>query len=124
LCGDTDILPPRTESEPDANGVRTIVEWKYNDKDQKVKVTKKVKKVTEVTKISKQALERKKWAKFGAALEDGDNANVTYKSYEEVSLEDPNADQVLPGEKKEDENIFAGVKNSVRAVVSVALVTV
>ena len=28
-------------------------------------------------------------------------------------MEDPNADQILPGEKKEEENIFAGVKNSV-----------
>lgn len=56
---DDDVLPPRTESEPDAQGVRTVVEWKYNDKDQKVKVTKKVKKVTEVTRVSKRALERK-----------------------------------------------------------------
>ncbi|RLN98189.1 hypothetical protein BBJ28_00016936, partial [Nothophytophthora sp. Chile5] len=114
-----DILPQRVESEPDSNGVRQIVEWKYNEAGQKVKVTKKVKKVTEVTKISKKALERKrafflpqKWAKFGGALDDGDNSNVTYKSYEEVYLDDPNADQVLPGEKKEEENIFAGVKNS------------
>ncbi|TMW62859.1 hypothetical protein Poli38472_005477 [Pythium oligandrum] len=109
---DDELLPPRTESEADSNGVRTIVEWKINDANQKVKVTKKVKKVTEVTKISKRALERKGWAKFGAAANDGDNSNVTYASYEEVTLEDPNADQVLPGEKKEEENIFAGVKNS------------
>jgi translation initiation factor 3 subunit G len=109
---DDDFLPQRTESEPDQNGVRVIVEWKYNEAGQKVKVTKKVKKVTEVTRISKRALERKKWEKFGAARNDGDNSNVTYQSYEDVRLEDPNADQVLPGEKKEDENIFAGVKNS------------
>ncbi|KAJ0410408.1 hypothetical protein P43SY_002740 [Pythium insidiosum] len=108
---DDDLLPPRTESEPDANGVRTIVEWKYNEAGQKVKVTKKVKKVTEVNKISKRMLERRQWAKFGAALH-GDSSNVTYTSYEDVTLEDPNADQVLPGEKKEEENIFAGVKNS------------
>uniref|UniRef100_K3X937 Eukaryotic translation initiation factor 3 subunit G n=1 Tax=Globisporangium ultimum (strain ATCC 200006 / CBS 805.95 / DAOM BR144) TaxID=431595 RepID=K3X937_GLOUD len=109
---DDDFLPQRTESEPDQNGVRTIVEWKYNEDGQKVKVTKKVKKVTEVTRVSKRALERKNWEKFGAAKNDGDNSNVTYQSYEEVRLEDPNADQVLPGEKKEEENIFAGVKNS------------
>lgn len=109
---DDDLLPQRTESEPDKNGVRTIVEWKYNEAGQKVKVTKKVKKVTEVTKISKRALERKSWAKFGAALNSADSSNVTYTSYEDVTLEDPNADQVLPGEKKEEENIFAGVKNS------------
>jgi hypothetical protein len=51
--------------------------------------------------------------KFGEAVNDGNGANVTYTSYEEVHLEDPNADQVLPGEKKEEESIFAGVKNSV-----------
>ncbi|KUF87986.1 hypothetical protein AM588_10001651 [Phytophthora nicotianae] len=107
-----DLLPQRVESEPDSNGVRQIVEWKVNEAGDKVKVTKKVKKVTEVERISKRALERKKWAKFGDALDDGDGSNVTYMSYEEVKLEDPNADQVLPGEKKEEENIFAGVKNS------------
>ncbi|TYZ68164.1 hypothetical protein PybrP1_004702 [[Pythium] brassicae (nom. inval.)] len=109
---DDDFLPQRTESEPDANGVRTIVEWKYNEAGQKVKVTKTVRKVTEVTRVSKRALERKKWAKFGAAKNTADNSNVTYTANEDVRLEDPNADQVLPGEKKEDENIFAGVKNS------------
>jgi translation initiation factor 3 subunit G len=108
----TDLLPQRTESEPDKNGVRTIVEWKLNEAGHKVKVTKKVKTVTEVTKVSKRALERKQWAKFGAALNSADSSNVTYTSFEDVSLEDPNADQVLPGEKKEEENIFAGVKNS------------
>lgn len=107
-----DVLPQRTESEPDSQGVRQIVEWKLNDAGDKVKVTKKIKKVTEVERVSKRALERKKWAKFGDALDDGDGSNVTYMSYEEVKLEDPNADQVLPGEKKEEENIFAGVKNS------------
>ncbi|KUF80997.1 WD repeat-containing protein 36 [Phytophthora nicotianae] len=91
-----DLLPQRCESEPDSNGVRQIVEWKVNEAGDKVKVTKKVKKVTEVERISKRALERKKWAKFGDALDDGDGSNVTYMSYEEVKLEDPNADQVLP----------------------------
>lgn len=107
-----DFLPQRTESEPDQNGVRVIVEWKYNEAGQKVKVTKKVKKVTEVTRVSKRALERKKWAKFGAAKNTADNSNVTYTANEDVRLEDPNADQVLPGETKAEENIFAGVKNS------------
>ncbi|DAZ96757.1 TPA: hypothetical protein N0F65_012334 [Lagenidium giganteum] len=109
---DDDFLPERTETEADENGVRTIVSWKYNDANQKVKVTTKVKKVTEVLKISKRVMERRHWEKFGDALDDGDNSNVTYKSYEEVFLDDPNADQILPGEKKEEENVFAGVKNS------------
>ncbi|KAF4322098.1 hypothetical protein G195_002990 [Phytophthora kernoviae 00238/432] len=109
---DDDLLPQRVESEPDKNGVRQVIEWKYNEDGDKVKITKKIKKITETERISKRALERKKWAKFGGALDDGDNSNVTYMSYEEVTLEDPNADQVLPGEKKEEENIFAGVKNS------------
>jgi hypothetical protein len=39
--------------------VRTVVEWRYNEAGQKVKVTKKVKKVTEVTKMNKRVLDRR-----------------------------------------------------------------
>ncbi|KAL0587190.1 hypothetical protein ABG067_003248 [Albugo candida] len=108
---DDDFLPTRTESEPDKNGVRTIVEWKFNDLGQKVKITKKVQRVEEIHRISKRVLERKNWKKFGAALQ-GNDSNVTYPSNETVYMEDPNADQILPGEKREEESVFAGVKGA------------
>ncbi|ETV91819.1 hypothetical protein H310_13649 [Aphanomyces invadans] len=108
---DEDFLPQRTESEPDANGVRTIVSWKFDDDKNKVKVTTKIQKVQTVHKISKRVIERKSWAKFGEGAEEG-NTNVTYLSNETVGMDDPNADQILPGEKKEEESVFSGVKSS------------
>lgn len=71
-----------------------------------------MKQVAVTIKAHKSVLSRRRWDKFGAGLNMQDNTNVTYISNEEVTLEDPNADMVQPGEKKEDENIFAGVKNS------------
>lgn len=109
---DDEVLPPRTESQPDANGIRTIVEWKFNADGKKVKVTKKVKQVVRVTKENKRIQERKEWIKFGLAENGKDDSNVTYTSNEDIYLEDPNADQVQPGQKKEEENVFSGVKNS------------
>jgi len=109
---DEDYLPPREESAPDAEGIRTIVEYKFNEKGQKVKVTKRVKKVTQKNRTSKAAITRRDWAKFGAAEVDGGNTNVTYIAMESVSLEDPNADVIVPGDKKDDENIFANVKSA------------
>ncbi|CAK4735554.1 unnamed protein product [Aphanomyces euteiches] len=109
---DEDFLPARTESEPDANGVRTIVSWKFDDNHNKVKVTTKVQKVQQVEKISKRVIERRSWAKFGEALNEKDSSNVTYTANETVTMEDPNADQILPGEKKEEESVFSGVRNS------------
>ncbi|TMW66901.1 hypothetical protein Poli38472_012017 [Pythium oligandrum] len=86
-------LPPRTESGPDADGVRTIVEWKYNEAGDMVQVITKVKKVRQVEEVNADVLERKKWAKFGAAANDEDKSNVTYPSYEEITIEDPYAEQ-------------------------------
>ncbi|KAF0749048.1 hypothetical protein AaE_007155 [Aphanomyces astaci] len=109
---DEDFLPQRTETEPDANGVRTIVSWKFDDDKNKVKVTTKIQKVQTVHKISKRVTERKSWGKFGEGLNVEGNTNVTYSSNETVFMDDPNADQILPGEKKEEESVFSGVKQT------------
>lgn len=50
-------LPP-TEETIDSNGIKTIVSWKYNEKKQLVKVTKKVQMVEVKEKILKRVLER------------------------------------------------------------------
>lgn len=106
---DDDTLPPRSETTPDAEGIKTIVEYKL-EKGKKVKITTVVQEVFE--KVFKSALARRSWEKFGNGLNEKDNSNVTYISNEEVSVEDPNADMVQPGEKKEGDSIFSGVKNS------------
>ncbi|OQS06455.1 eukaryotic translation initiation factor 3 subunit G [Thraustotheca clavata] len=107
---DEDYLPPRTEKEE--NGIKTIISWKFDEEKNKVKVTTKIKKVQETTRLSKRVLERANWAKFGEALQEEGNNNVTYTPPEAIYMEDPSADQVLPGEEKEKESVFSGVKNS------------
>ncbi|KDO34586.1 hypothetical protein SPRG_00649 [Saprolegnia parasitica CBS 223.65] len=104
---DDDVLPPRTETEVD--GVKTIVAWKFDDNKNKVKVTTTIKKVHETTRVSKRVLDRQSMSKFGEALQEGSNNNVTYTPPEAIFMEDPSADQVLPGEEKEKESIFSGV---------------
>ena len=39
---DDSVLPPRTETGPNADGIKTIVEWKRNSSGKRVKVTKKI----------------------------------------------------------------------------------
>ena len=41
-----DYLPPRQESAVDAKGVKTVVEWSFNEGGQKVKTTTKVRTLT------------------------------------------------------------------------------
>ena len=73
---DEDFLPERTESEPDSNGVRTIVSWKFDDKGNKVKVTTKIKKVQETIRISKRVIERKVRWKYGYVYSGGINVDM------------------------------------------------
>ncbi len=40
---DDDFLPPRQESAVNAQGIKTVVEWKLNSKGEKEKTTSKVK---------------------------------------------------------------------------------
>jgi translation initiation factor 3 subunit G len=56
-----------TESVPDKDGAihKTIVEYKTNDKKQKVKVIKRVKVYKTKVRTSKSVENRKKWKKFG-----------------------------------------------------------
>lgn len=62
-----------TEGEPDREGAihKTIVEYKINDKKQKVKITKRIKVYKTKIKIYKGVEERKKWKKFGECANTG-----------------------------------------------------
>lgn len=58
----TDELPPTTETtSPD--GITTIVSWKFDEHDQKVKVTRRVRRKVQTTLVSHTVAERKHWAK-------------------------------------------------------------
>eukprot|EP01114_Cavostelium_apophysatum_P022369 TRINITY_DN806_c0_g1_i1.p1 TRINITY_DN806_c0_g1~~TRINITY_DN806_c0_g1_i1.p1 ORF type:complete len:299 (-),score=74.76 TRINITY_DN806_c0_g1_i1:12-908(-) len=56
-----------TETIPDVDGSvrKTVVEYKTNDKGQRVKVIKKIKMYKKQVKVNKRVEERKKWKKFG-----------------------------------------------------------
>jgi translation initiation factor 3 subunit G len=58
-------LPPPTETVgPD--GIVTIVEWRLDEQDRKVKVTRKIRRKLQTQTVSHTVAERKHWAKFGA----------------------------------------------------------
>ena len=40
--GEDDYLPPSQTTGPDANGIKTIIDWKFNDKNEKIRITRKV----------------------------------------------------------------------------------
>ncbi|WVN90950.1 eukaryotic translation initiation factor 3 subunit G [Cryptococcus depauperatus CBS 7841] len=61
---DADELPPPTES-TDADGITTIVSWRWNEDDKKVKVTRRVRRRLQISTVSRTQAERKKWPKFG-----------------------------------------------------------
>jgi len=56
-----------TETDPDKEGAihKTVVEYKTNEKKQKVKIVKRIKVFKKKVKISQAVEKRKKWRKFG-----------------------------------------------------------
>eukprot|EP00455_Lapot_gusevi_P043344 TRINITY_DN525_c0_g1_i3.p1 TRINITY_DN525_c0_g1~~TRINITY_DN525_c0_g1_i3.p1 ORF type:complete len:294 (+),score=122.01 TRINITY_DN525_c0_g1_i3:53-883(+) len=79
----------RHESKVDANGIKIITEYRTNERDQKVKVTRRVKVAPKKVRRNKIVEARKQWTKFGdcTGLPAGPEPNITYVSYEEVLLE-------------------------------------
>ncbi|WVQ93797.1 hypothetical protein IAU59_000875 [Kwoniella sp. CBS 9459] len=61
---DADELPQPTET-TDANGITTIVSWKLDEQDRKVKVTRRVRRRVQTSLVSHSVAERKQWSKFG-----------------------------------------------------------
>jgi len=67
------LLPPRQVIGPDNNGLKKVVEYKFNEEGNKVKITTttRVRKLANA-RLSKRAVERRSWLKFGDAVhEDG-----------------------------------------------------
>jgi translation initiation factor 3 subunit G len=91
--GDLDfLLPPRVVSGPDENGFKKVVEYRFDDKGNKVKVTRtfRVRKIARA-RLSKSAIERRSWPKFGDAVQEDVGARLTMVSTEEIVLERPRA---------------------------------
>lgn len=93
------LLPPRQVIGPDNNGIKKVIEYKFNDDGHKVKITTttRVRKLAKA-RFSKRAIERRAWAKFGDAVHEDVGSRLTMVSTEEILLERPRA----PGSKGEE----------------------
>ncbi|KAK0627685.1 putative translation initiation factor eIF3 subunit [Immersiella caudata] len=66
----TDDLPP-PQKITNKDGSTTIIEYHYNDKDQKVKTTRRIRFITHREVVNPRVADRKTWAKFGQSAKDG-----------------------------------------------------
>ncbi|KAI3679910.1 hypothetical protein L2E82_50890 [Cichorium intybus] len=101
---DTDydfLLPPKQVIGPDEHGLKKVIEYKFNDEGNRVKITTttRVRKLANA-RLSKRAVERRSWPKFGDAVQEDVGARLTMVSTEEIIFERPRA----PGTKAEDSN--------------------
>jgi len=103
----------RFESKPDAQGIKTIVEYHRDENGKPVKITRKVKVTRKAVKENKHVLARRQWKKFGdcAGLPPGPEENITYVSVEKIVLD-------LSGRKKEEEGeLFDKIKGTKESIV-------
>ncbi|KAJ0266303.1 RNA recognition motif domain-containing protein [Hirschfeldia incana] len=78
------LLPPRQVIGPDENGIKKVIEYRFNDEGRRIKVTT----TTRVQLLSQRAAERRSWPKFGdAAREDATGLHLTVRSTEDIHLE-------------------------------------
>ncbi|KAK5773456.1 uncharacterized protein LOC108485927 [Gossypium arboreum] len=86
----TYLLPPKEVIGPDKNGIKKVIEYKYNEEGKQVRVTTtiRVRKIAVDSPRKERILERRSWAKFGSAMADkDDDSRLTMVSTEEISLE-------------------------------------
>ncbi|KAL6977397.1 hypothetical protein U1Q18_026196 [Sarracenia purpurea var. burkii] len=93
------LLPPRQVIGPDENGIKKVIEFRFNDDGSKVKITTttRARKLAKA-RLSKRAIERRSWAKFGDAVHEDVGSRLTMVSTEEILIERPRA----PGSKAEE----------------------
>ncbi|XP_050210921.1 uncharacterized protein LOC126661160 [Mercurialis annua] len=86
------LLPPKQVIGPDEHGIKRVIEYKFNDEGNKIKITTttRVRKLAKA-RLSKSAVERRNWAKFGDAVHEDVGARLTMVSTEEILLERPRA---------------------------------
>ncbi|PPS06432.1 hypothetical protein GOBAR_AA14219 [Gossypium barbadense] len=86
----TYLLPPKEVIGPDKNGIKKVIEYKFNEEGKQVRVTTtiRVRKMAVDSPSKERILERRSWAKFGSAMGDeDDDSRLTMVSTEEISLE-------------------------------------
>lgn len=107
---DDDELPEKSESAVDAKGFKTRVEYKFNDRKQKVKVTSKVRVIQETVRTPVTALERRqRMAKFGNAVGVTDESNITITDKNEVRMlapKDSEAEDAAGGQSEATSKAF------------------
>ncbi|GAB2234023.1 hypothetical protein Droror1_Dr00003259 [Drosera rotundifolia] len=96
------LLPPKRTIGPDENGIKQTIEYKFNEENQKVRVTTttRVRKLAKAH-LSKSAVERRSWGKFGDAVNEDTGSRLTMVSTEEIGIERPRA----PGSKAEETKV-------------------
>ncbi|XP_027358962.1 eukaryotic translation initiation factor 3 subunit G-like isoform X1 [Abrus precatorius] len=84
------LLPPRQVIGPDENGIKKVIEYKFDDDGNKVKITTttRTRKLANA-RLSKRAVERRSWPKFGDAVHEDVGSRLTMVSTEEILLERP-----------------------------------
>jgi len=84
------LLPPRQVIGPDDNGIKKVIEYKFDDDGNKVKITTttRTRKLANA-RLSKRAVERRSWPKFGDAVHEDVGSRLTMVSTEEILLERP-----------------------------------
>ncbi|KAH8497026.1 hypothetical protein Peur_054426 [Populus x canadensis] len=95
------LLPPKQVIGPDGNGIKKVIEYKFNDDGNKVKITTttRVRKLAKA-RLSKRAVERRNWSKFGDAIHEDVGSRLTMVSTEEILLERPRAHGAKADETK------------------------
>ncbi|RWW88829.1 hypothetical protein BHE74_00002276 [Ensete ventricosum] len=84
-AGDLDLFPPQlVVVGPDENVVKIVIEHRFDDEGNKVRVT-----TTTRARLSNFAIERRSWPKFGDAEYEDAGARLTMVSTEEILLERP-----------------------------------
>ena len=81
------LLAPREVIGPDQSGVKKVIEYRFDDEGQKVKVTSTFR----TRKLSKRVAARRSWPKFGDAAAEDASESRTVVSAEEIVIERPNA---------------------------------
>ncbi|XXQ34378.1 Eukaryotic translation initiation factor 3 subunit G [Plasmodiophora brassicae] len=83
------VLPASHEVYDPATGIRTVIEYHFNDKGQKVQTIRKFKKTTQTVKVNKNVERRKHLTEFGDAKGQTEaiRRNVTYFAIDEIVLD-------------------------------------
>lgn len=87
---------------PDANGVKTVIEYERNDKGDVMKVTTKTKTETVKRKVFKAAAERRNWERFGSAVNETKKDSVTVQAVEDIPFERVRQRQTQEEKKAQD----------------------